>query len=62
MTRPETMRIEEAAARLGVSTKTVYRAAKRGEIPVLRVGRLLLVRRAAFERMLEEGNVGDKIA
>lgn len=62
MTKPETMKIEEAALRMGVSTKTLYRAAKRGEIPTLRVGRLLFVRRAAFERLLEEGNVSDKTA
>lgn len=47
------MTIEETANRLGVVPDTVYRAAKRGEIPTIRVGRKVLVPRAAFERLLE---------
>lgn len=47
-----TMTISEAARELGISRNSGYEAARRGEIPTVRVGRLLLVPRVAFERML----------
>jgi len=50
-----TLSIEEAAAKLGVSRDAGYRAAKRGQIPVIEVGRLKRVPRARFERLLNEG-------
>lgn len=39
----QTSTIAEAAAAIGVADKTLYRAAARGEVPVIRVGRRLLV-------------------
>lgn len=48
--------VEEAGRRLGVSKNTAYAAAKRGEIPTIKIGKRLLVPLAAFERMLETGN------
>lgn len=48
----ETVTIEEAATRLGVSVRGAYRAAKSGQLPTIRIGRRLLVPRAALERML----------
>ena len=48
--------IEEAAARLRISRGSAYEAARRGEIPVLRIGRRLLVPRLALDRMLSEAN------
>ncbi len=51
----ETLTIDEVAARLGVSRKTVYAAAHRHEIPVLRIGRRLVVPRVPFEKWLETG-------
>ncbi len=51
----ETISIDEAAVRLGISRHSAYQAAANGELPTLRLGRRLLVRRAAFERLLAEG-------
>lgn len=42
----------EAAQLLGVSKDAAYKAASVGEIPVIRVGRRLLVPTAALLRML----------
>lgn len=51
-----TLTIEEAAKRLGVSRWLAYEEVRRtgfiGGVPVLRVGRRLLVPRAALERVL----------
>ena len=44
--------ISEAACMLGISRGSAYEAAKRGEIPTIRIGRRLLVPLAALERML----------
>ncbi len=52
----ETMTVPEAARRLGVSG-SAFEAARRGEIPTIRIGRRLLVPRAALERLLS-GAVG----
>jgi excisionase family DNA binding protein len=40
---PPTISVEEAAALLGISRRSGYRAAARGEIPTLRLGRRLIV-------------------
>lgn len=47
-----TLTIEQAAQELGVSRQAGYGAAARGEIPTIRIGRRLLVPRAAFNRLL----------
>ena len=48
-----TLDLWPAAARLlGISRTTVYAAARRGDIPTLRIGRRILVPRAALERLL----------
>jgi excisionase family DNA binding protein len=44
--------LNEAAVILGISRGSAYEAAKRGEIPTIRIGRRLLVPLAALERML----------
>ncbi len=46
--------VPEAGAMLGLSRGSAYEAARRGQLPVLRIGGLLKVPKAAFERMLEE--------
>lgn len=38
---------------LGMSRNAAYEAAKRGELPVIRVGKLLRVPKAALDRLLE---------
>jgi excisionase family DNA binding protein len=50
-----TVTVEEAASILGIGRNSAYEAVRRGEIPVIRIGRRFLVPRAALERMLSEG-------
>ena len=45
--------VEEAAMLLGISRASAYAAVQRGEIPTLKIGRRLIVPRAAFEKMLD---------
>jgi excisionase family DNA binding protein len=49
-----TLTIEEAARSLGVGRNAAYEAARRGELPVVRIGRRLLVPKVALDRMLEQ--------
>jgi excisionase family DNA binding protein len=53
-TRPEgrVMTLNEVAAVLRISRGSAYEAAKRGEIPTVRIGHRILVPRAALERLL----------
>jgi hypothetical protein len=39
---------------LGLNKNAAYAAAKRGDIPTIRIGKLLRVPKAAFEKMLRE--------
>jgi excisionase family DNA binding protein len=54
----QTITIPEAGLALGISRNAAYDAAKRGEIPTIKIGRLLLVPKAALDRMLS----GEKAA
>jgi excisionase family DNA binding protein len=47
-----TLTIPEAALLLGISRNAGYDAANRGELPTIRIGRLLLVPRARLDRLL----------
>ena len=47
-----TITVPEAARRLGIGRNSGYEAVRRGDIPVIRVGKRLLVPLAAFEAML----------
>lgn len=49
---PDTLTVPEAAERLGISRNAGYEAVKRGELPSIKIGKLILIPRAAFERML----------
>ena len=49
-----TYSLAEAAQRLGISRWLAYEAAHRGELPVCRIGRRMLVPRAALLRLLDE--------
>ncbi len=42
----------DAGRRLGIGRAATYEAAKRNEIPTIRIGRKILVPKAALERML----------
>ncbi len=57
-----TMSIGEAAQRLGVGRSTLYEAANRGELPVLRIGRRRVVRCATVDRLLEDKAPADGTA
>lgn len=52
MDEKKTLTVEEAARELGVSRNKAYEACHNGEIPVIRIGRRMLIPRVAFERML----------
>jgi excisionase family DNA binding protein len=49
-----TYTVEEAGKLLGLSRPTAYEAAKSGQLPVIRIGRRLLVSKAAIAKMLGE--------
>ncbi len=49
-----TLTIEETARLLGIGRQLAYDRVKAGEIPVLKIGRRLLVPRIALEKMLQE--------
>jgi excisionase family DNA binding protein len=57
-----TYTLNEAARRLGISRALAYEAAHRGELPVCRIGRRMLVPRAALLRLLEDGSPGSRSA
>jgi hypothetical protein len=53
-TTPLTMSVPDAGKRyFGLSRNAAYDAAARGDIPVIRIGRLLRVPLRALERMLD---------
>jgi excisionase family DNA binding protein len=47
-----TMTVEEAAQVLGISRATAYEAVGRGEIPCIRIGKRILIPKAALEKMV----------
>ena len=49
-----TLTVEEAARVLGIGRNLCYDRVKTGEIPVIKIGRRLLVPRRALEKLLEE--------
>jgi hypothetical protein len=58
---PLTISVPEAGRRfLGLSRNGSYAAASRGQLPIIRIGRLLRVPVRAMERMLDQA--GDKAA
>ena len=51
-----TVSVPEAARLLGVSRMTAYSAIREGVIPSLRIGRRVLVPRAALDRLLAQAD------
>lgn len=49
-----TLTIPEAATTLGLSRASAYEAARRGEIPTIRIGKRILVPVVALEKMLAD--------
>ncbi|MGE5618090.1 MAG: helix-turn-helix domain-containing protein [Sphingomonadaceae bacterium] len=58
----KTVTVEEAARALGISRNGAYNAARRGEIPAIRIGKRFVVPKAALERLLGApiGGGGDR--
>ena len=56
------MDVPEAGAKLGLTRNASYAAAKRGDIPTIRIGRLLRVPKEAFQRMLDAAGQQKKSA
>ena len=50
--KKKTLTIPETAEVLGIGRSSAYEAARRGEIPTIRIGKLLLVPVAQLDRML----------
>jgi excisionase family DNA binding protein len=50
-----TLSVEETAKLLGIGRNLCYDRVKTGEIPVVKIGRRLLVPRRALEKLLEQG-------
>ena len=50
----QTMSIAEAADYLGILRNSAYEAARRGELPILTIGRRILVSRRGLDRMLND--------
>jgi excisionase family DNA binding protein len=61
MTR-ETLSVEEAAHVLGIGRGSAYEAVRRGELPAIRIGKRLVVPRAALQRLLEVGRRPQDVA
>lgn len=58
----KTLRMAEAAEVLGVSRSQLYVLAKRGDVPVVRIGSSLRVPAAALDRWLEDRTRGGQSA
>lgn len=50
----QTLSVIEAGQILGLGKNAAYEAATRGDFPVLRIGKRILVPKVAFERFLAE--------
>ena len=50
---PKTVSVPEAGKWLGIGRNAAYEAARRGDIPTIKIGRLLRVPVVALERKLE---------
>ena len=51
-----TFTVEEAAEVLGIGRNSAYEGVRTGEIPSVRIGKRILVPRAALERRLQVAN------
>ena len=55
-----TYSVPEAGKLLGYSRNTSYEAAKRGELPTIRLGRKIRVPKMALHRLLDSAGAGVK--
>ena len=49
-----TLSVDEAGRMLGLSRGLMYKAVREGDIPSIRIGRRILIPRAALHRMLKD--------
>ena len=56
---PAVYSVEEAGRVLGLGRAAAYEAARRGQIPTLRIGKRVLVPIRALERLLENAGSGE---
>jgi len=56
----QTVSVEEAGKIIGLSRWGAYEAAKRGDIPTVRIGRRLFVPKARLARLLEGGSAANR--
>jgi excisionase family DNA binding protein len=49
----QTYNVEEAGRLLGIGRNQAYEAARAGQIPTIKIGKRVLVPKAAFDRMLQ---------
>jgi hypothetical protein len=54
----EVMTVPEAGARLGLARNASYRAAALGDIPTIKIGKVLRVPKVAFARLLDQAGPG----
>jgi hypothetical protein len=52
--KPRTQSIADTAKELGIGINQAYTAAKHGELPVIRIGKRILVLREPLQRLIEE--------
>ncbi len=50
----DTYTVDEVAERLGIGRNAAYEAIRRGELPALRIGKRIIVPRAALDRLLAD--------
>jgi hypothetical protein len=63
MDEPKTLTVPEAGRRyFALGRNASYEAARRGDIPTIKIGRLLRVPVVALERMLEQAGNGGRHA
>jgi Helix-turn-helix domain len=56
---PLTQSIRQTAKQLKIGVNQAYEAAKRGEIPTIRIGKRILVLRKPLKRMLGGGSTSE---
>lgn len=48
-----TLTMDQVAKQLGIGRNSAYEAARKGQIPIIRIGKLIRCPKAALDRMLE---------
>ena len=62
MTEPLLMGVREAARSLGIGRDSAYALVREGRLPAIRIGRRILVPKAALERWVDEESSKGRVA